>query len=83
MLEFVASIIVNGLKRIPMTHARVKIAVERDTRSYRTRGGEEERTLAKDEEGEREKSKSIRGIAQWLEGVKTIGSRLSVSAFPR
>lgn len=41
--------------------------------------------FVKDEEIKIEKSKSIRNIAQWLEVVKTIGSRLtvSVSAFPR
>lgn len=62
-----------------MMHARGKSHGERD--ATRTRGGGEE-MLAKDEEVN-EKSKSIRSIAQWLEGVKTIGSRLSVSTFPR
>lgn len=55
---------------------------KRERESYtRTRGGGQE-MFVKDEEVN-EKSKSIRSIAIWLEGVKTIGSRLNVSAFPR
>lgn len=83
MLKFAVSLSANGLKRMHLDDACTwKIAWrERERDATRTRGGGEG-MLAKDEEVN-EKSKSIRSIAQWLEGVKTIGSRLSVSAFPR